>query len=106
MGRIRKLAASVVLTGMLIGGSLVAAAPAEAATPCGFYPITTGSLGGGEDGRYEKATYNNCKSKPVKITVRYYYANRTMCVSPGTTTLYANPALGALVGASWTKKYC
>jgi hypothetical protein len=90
----------------VVAAAVFGVAPAHAASPCGFYPITTGSLGGGDDGHYEKGTYNNCKAKNATITVRYTYTSQQMCVTPGETTLYANPDLGALTGATWTGKYC
>lgn len=69
---------------------------------CGFVGHATGSTlnGAGDDGKYEEATYTNCKDTPVKIRVSYYYADDEQCVSPGPTTLTVNPDLGALTGAT------
>lgn len=100
-----KLGTTLAITGAIMGGSLAFAAPAMAA-PCGFYPITTGNLGGGDDGHYEKGTYTNCKTDNARITVNYTYASEIFCVTPGETILYANPYLGALTGATWTGSYC
>lgn len=106
MNKLKRMAALAGVGVVIVGGAVLGAAPAQAASPCGFYPITTGSLGGGDDGHYEKGTYNNCKAKNVTITVKYTYTKKQMCVTPGETTLYANPDLGALTGATWTGKYC
>ncbi|MFJ4077132.1 hypothetical protein EDF28_0685 [Curtobacterium sp. PhB137] len=101
-----KIGGTALAATMMLGGSLAVAGPANAASPCGFYPITTGNIGGGDDGHYEKGTYNNCKSDPVQITVKYTYTSKSLCLSAGETTLFANPDYGALTGASWTGKYC
>lgn len=66
------------------------------AAVCGFDGIITGNIGSRSGGYYEKATYTNCTKKNRHISVKYTYASRGMCVSPGGTTLYANPDLGAL----------
>ena len=100
-----KLGTTLAITCIALGGSLAFAAPAMAA-PCGFYPITTGNLGGGDDGYYEKGTYTNCRSNNVTIAVNYTYASQALCVTPGETTLFADPNLGALTGATWTGSYC
>ena len=100
-----KLATTLAIATIGLGGSLAFAAPAMAA-PCGFYPITTGNLGGGDDGHYEKGTYTNCKTKNVTITVGYTYASNVICVTSGETILFADPNLGALTGAIWTGGYC
>lgn len=93
--------------GLLIaaGGSVVSASAASA-DACGFTPTTTNNLGGGDDGKYEKGSYNNCKDKPVKITVKYFYTQETMCVSVGKSELFAHPHKGALISAKWTGAYC
>lgn len=71
---------------------------ASAAT-CGFTGLTSSHIGGGDDGKYEEATYLNCDNSNQKIRVNYFYASEERCVSPGETHLSASPNLGALVGA-------
>lgn len=96
-----KRPASLILASSVFFGGLVFSpilASAEAAV-CGFQGTTTSHLGGGDDGYYERATYTNCTKKKQHISVKYTYASRGMCVTPGKTTLYANPDLGALRGA-------
>lgn len=106
MRKRNRVAATITPAIAVVSGSLVIASPASAASPCGFYPITTGNLGGGDDGYYEMGTYNNCKSDNALITVSYTYASESACVTPGETPLFANPNLGALTGARWTGSYC
>lgn len=94
----RKAAMFSITSGILLGGTLVLAPASQAASPCGFYPLTTGNVGGGDDGYYEKGIYNHCTSSgsTVKIRVDYTYASEEFCVTAGETELYANPNLGAL----------
>lgn len=54
---------------------------------------------GEDDGYSNKATYTNCSDRNEKIEVEYTYAKEKMYVSPGGTTLYANPNLGAVRNA-------
>lgn len=70
--------------------------PRANAVICGFDGVVTSNLGSGTKGYYEKANYTNCGKKNQHISVKYTYASRGMCVTPGTTVLYANPDLGAL----------
>ena len=96
--RLKKVLSTLSLTALLSsGGLLVTAVPAYAA-PCGFSPVTTGNLGGGDDGNYEKGIYNHCSNDGTntKIKVDYAYASQELCVTPGETELFANPNLGAL----------
>lgn len=97
-GIARKMTTFSITAGVLLGGSLALAPAGQAASPCGFYPLTTGNLGGGDDGNYEKGIYNHCTSNgsTVKIRVDYTYASEEFCVTAGETELYANPSLGAL----------
>ncbi|MFJ7751094.1 DUF6355 family natural product biosynthesis protein [Arthrobacter sp. NPDC097144] len=46
----------------------------------------------------EAGTYFHCtdSNTPVKIHIEHTYASREMCVAPGETRLYADPAIGAL----------
>ncbi|MFF3025723.1 DUF6355 family natural product biosynthesis protein [Microbacterium sp. NPDC057944] len=99
------LAMTLGLGGILLGS--VSSATAADNLICGFTPKTTSALGSGQNGNYEKGIYNNCKSKPVKIKVTYRYNTQTICVSPGQTTLYAQPTNGgAIRDAKWTGAYC
>lgn len=71
----------------------------EAQRPCGFSPVATGNVGGGEsDKHYEKAIYNHCShdGSNTKVQVDYTYANDVFCVTPGETEFRANPDLGAI----------
>lgn len=99
MKGLKRFAASAfVAAAALTGMAFVGAVPANVAV-CGFQGIATSSLGGGEDGKYEKATYANCSGANEEIRVHYFYVEETMCVTEGETILYANPHLGALTGA-------
>ncbi len=105
-GRVGALAIAFALG---LSAPVAASLPAQAADNyiCGFTPINTGALGSGANGNYEKGVYNNCKSKAVKIKATYRYNTQTICVSPGKTTLYAQPANGgAIRDAKWTGAYC
>lgn len=83
-----------VATALVMGGLVTTAAPSFAAV-CGFQGTPTPGIGGNV-APWEEANYNHCGTGNVKIRVQYYYAERDYCVTPGNTTLYANPNLGAL----------
>lgn len=74
----------------------VTAVPAQAAQyPCGFTGLVTPGLGG-DKSPWEKANYNHCGKTNIVIRIQYYYVDKDVCVTPGNTTLYANPNYGAL----------
>lgn len=101
MKKILKRSASVLAAlSLLSGGALVLSAPAANAAVCGWSPLTTPGVGGGSDDKdVQKGIYNHCGNGNVKIRVVYHYATKDFCVSPGETTLWANPNLGALHNA-------
>lgn len=104
-----RLAALAFACTLALSSAILGALPAQAADNfiCGFTPQTTGALGSGANGNYEKGVYNNCKSKPVKVKATYRYNTQTICLSPGKTTLYAQPSNGgAIRDAKWTGAYC
>ena len=69
--------------------------PAQAAV-CGFEGVTTDSIGGGDDGKYEAGKYNHRGTGNVTVQIDYVYANERYCVTPGVTEFAANPNLGAV----------
>lgn len=80
-------------------GAITPSYAEEIQRPCGFSPVGTSNIGGGEnDGHYEKAIYKHCTDdgNNVKIQIDYTYANDTFCVTPGETEFRANPDLGAI----------
>lgn len=94
--RVKALAASL----LLAGSASIAGASVASAAACGFTGLTSTHLGGGDDGKYEEATYLNCDKSNQKIRVNYFYnSSEERCVSPGETHLSANPKFGALIGA-------
>lgn len=100
-------ASSLVALGLLGGAVVGTAAPAAAAeVPCGQF-VGDGNILNVWSGKWERATWNNCKNKPVLLSVKRTYNTKQVCVSTGLTTLYAEPTSGgALMDATWTGKYC
>lgn len=95
---------SLLLGLMLAFASLgITTAPAEAAV-CGFQGVyVPGNLGGGGP-LWAQGIYTHCGSANVKIRIDYYYSHSYLCVTPGSTTLYADPALGALKNAYYVSR--
>ena len=92
----RKRICSLALGAALVtGGIATGIAPANAAV-CGFEGVTSGNIGGGNDGKYEAGNYNHCGEGNTKIQIDYVYANEKKCVTPGVTQFAANPNLGAI----------
>ena len=75
------------------------AAPAHAASPCGWNPDEKWY-----PSRYAEAgTYNHCGSGNMGVKVQHTYAERDICVTPGETRLFADPAIGAITFAYATE---
>lgn len=100
------LASTLISLGIAVGGAAMFAAPASAAV-CGFTPITSNAVGGGDDGRYEAGVYNHCgSSSNLSVQVNYYYMHEFACVTPGETTFTAHPNKGALISVKGTGVTC
>lgn len=90
---------ALILSVSLTGAGVAAGSGIASAAVCGFTGITSGNLGGGDDGHYEEGNYLNCRPINDKIRVDYTYFSEERCASPGNTHLSANPNYGALTGA-------
>lgn len=93
----KKIAAA--MTAVAVSFNALYLAPLASAAVCGFDGVTSGNLGGGDDGWYEEAIYTNCNNHNVRIKVNHFYASKERCVTPGESRLSADPEIGSLVGA-------
>lgn len=76
----------------------ITAPPAQAAV-CGFQGVHVPGNIGGTGPLWAAGVYTHCGGGNIKIRIDYYYSHSYLCVTPGSTNLYADPALGALKNA-------
>ena len=88
-------AALITSTFFAISG-FVSAAPAHAASPCGWTADETWWF---PDEYAEAGTYTHCGDGNMGVKVQHTYAERDICVTPGETRLFADPAIGAITFA-------
>jgi len=92
-------AATLITSTFFAISGFASAAPAHAASPCGWNPDEKWY-----PSRYAEAgTYNHCGSGNMGVKVQHTYAERDICVTPGETRLFADPAIGAITFAYATE---
>ena len=92
-------AATLITSTFFAISGFASAAPAHAASPCGWNPDEKWY-----PSRYAEAgTYNHCGSGNMGVKVQHTYAERDICVTLGETRLLADPAIGAITFAYATE---